>query len=70
MFIIEYKKTRQCHIQEVNPSFLFELHQNMVPNEQYVTKMVLSANMGDLWGRFHCNILDNQIFTNTNLHLE
>jgi hypothetical protein len=53
MFIIEHKKTQQCHIQELNPSFWFDLNQNMVPNEhQYVTKMVLSANMGGLWGDF------------------
>jgi hypothetical protein len=29
--------------------FLFDLHQGMVTNEhQYVTKMTLSVNMGDL----------------------
>jgi hypothetical protein len=44
---------QQCHIQELNPSFLFDLHQNMVTNEyQYVTKMTLSASMGGLWGDF------------------
>jgi len=46
MFIIEYKKTQQCHIQELNPSFYFDLHQGMVINErQYVTKMTLNVNM-------------------------
>jgi hypothetical protein len=53
MFTIEYKKTQQCHIQELNPSFLFNLHQGMVTNEhQYVTKMTLNASVGDLWGNF------------------
>jgi hypothetical protein len=41
MFSIEYaNKTQQCCIQELNPSFLFYLHQGMVINEdQYMTKM-------------------------------
>jgi hypothetical protein len=36
------KNSQQCHIQKLNPSFLFSLHQSMVTNEyQYVTKMAL-----------------------------
>jgi hypothetical protein len=32
---------------------LFDLHQGMVTNEhQYVTKLVLCASMGGLWGDF------------------
>ncbi len=32
---------------------MFDLHQGMVTNEhQYVTKMVLCASMGGLWGDF------------------
>jgi hypothetical protein len=53
MFTIEYKKTQQCHIRELNPSFLFNLHQGMVTNEhQYVTKMGLSVDMGGLCKNF------------------
>jgi len=53
MFIIAYRKIQQCHVRELNPSFLFDLHQGMVINEhQYVTKMVLSVSMGGLWGDF------------------
>jgi len=49
MFIIEYRKNQQCHIQELNLSFLFDLHQGMVINEhQYVTKMTLCSMMGGL----------------------
>jgi hypothetical protein len=33
MFIIAYRKTQQCHVWELNPSFLFDLHQGMVINE-------------------------------------
>jgi hypothetical protein len=44
------EKVQQCCIQELNPSFLFDLHQGMVTNEhQYVTKMALSASMKGLW---------------------
>jgi hypothetical protein len=51
--LLNTKKTQQCHIQELNPSFLFDLHQNMVTNKhQYATKMTLSASMGGLWGDF------------------
>ncbi len=47
------EKAQQCHIRELNPSFLFDLHQGMVTNEHhYVTEMALSASMGDLWGNF------------------
>jgi hypothetical protein len=53
MFIIEYEKNPKCRIQKLNPSFLFDLQQDMVTNEhQYVTKMALSVNMGSLWGDF------------------
>jgi hypothetical protein len=52
MFIVEYKKNPKCHIWELNSSFLFDLHQNMVTNDQYVTKMTSCARMGDLWGNF------------------
>jgi hypothetical protein len=53
MFIIKYRKTQQCHLQELNPSLLFNLHQSMVTNEhQYVTKMALSVSMGGLWKDF------------------
>jgi hypothetical protein len=51
--LLNTKKTQQCRIQNLNPSFLFDLHQNMLTNEhQYVTKMVLSATKGGLWGDF------------------
>ncbi len=51
--LLNTKKTQQCCIQELNPSFLFDLHQGMVTNEhQHVTKMALSANMKGLWGDF------------------
>jgi hypothetical protein len=51
--LLNIEKIQQCRIQELNPSFLFDLHQNMVTNEhQYVTKMTLSASMGGLWGDF------------------
>jgi hypothetical protein len=37
----------------LNPSFLFDLHQGMVANEhQYVIKMILCAMIGGLWGDF------------------
>jgi hypothetical protein len=53
MFIIGYRKKLKCHIQELNPSSLFDLHQNMVTNEhQYVIKMALSVSMEGLWGDF------------------
>jgi hypothetical protein len=33
MFVIEYKKkTQQCHIWELNLSFLFNLHQDTIQN--------------------------------------
>ncbi len=51
--LLNTRKTQQCHVQELNPSLLFDLHQGAVTNEhQYVTKMTLSANMGGLWGDF------------------
>jgi hypothetical protein len=51
---LNIEKTEQCHIQELNPSFLFDLHQGMVTNEhQYVVKMALNVNMGSLWGDFN-----------------
>jgi len=47
------EKIQQCHIQELNPSYLFDLHQNMVTNEhQYVIKMALNVCMEGLWGDF------------------
>jgi hypothetical protein len=52
MFVIEYKKIQQFCIQELNPSFLFDLHQGITNEHQYVTKMALSASMGGLWGDF------------------
>jgi hypothetical protein len=53
MFIIKYEKTKQCCIQELNPSFLCDFHLGMVTNEhQYVRKMTLNDNMGGLWGDF------------------
>jgi hypothetical protein len=51
--LLNIKKSQQCHIQKLNSSFLFDLHQGMVTNEhQYLTKMALSVNMGGLWGDF------------------
>ncbi len=48
--LLNTKKVQQCCIQELNPSFFFELHQDMVTNEhQYVTKMALNASMRGLW---------------------
>jgi beta-lactamase superfamily II metal-dependent hydrolase len=53
MFIIECRKAQQCQIQELNFSFLFNLHQGMVANKhQYVTKMTLHVMIGGLWGDF------------------
>jgi hypothetical protein len=53
MFIIKYRKNSKSYIRELNPSFLFDLHQGMVTNEhQYVTKMTLNVNMEGLWGDF------------------
>jgi hypothetical protein len=47
--LLNVKKTQQCRIQELNPNFLFDLHQGMVANEhQYVTKMTLCAMIGGL----------------------
>jgi hypothetical protein len=47
------EKTQQCHIRELNPSFLFNLHEGMVTDEhRYVTKMTLNASMGGLLGDF------------------
>jgi len=46
--LLNTKKAQQCHIQDLNPSFLFDLHQGMVINEhQYATKITLIANMVD-----------------------
>jgi hypothetical protein len=51
--LLNIGKTQQYHIWELNPSVLFDLHQGRVTNEhQYVTKMVLCASMGGLWGDF------------------
>jgi hypothetical protein len=51
--LLNTKKAQQCHIRNLNPSFLFNLHQGMVRNgHQYVTKITLSANMGSLRGDF------------------
>jgi hypothetical protein len=51
--LLSTRKAQQCHIQKLNPSFLFDLHQGMVTNEhKYVTKMALNASMGGLWGDF------------------
>jgi hypothetical protein len=53
MFIIEYRKCPKCCIQELDPSFLFDLHQDMNTNEhQCVTKMILNVTLGCLWGDF------------------
>jgi hypothetical protein len=47
--LLNTEKAQQFCIQELNPSFLFDLHQNMVTNEHpYVTKITLGANMGSL----------------------
>jgi hypothetical protein len=47
--LLNTKKIQQCRIQELNPSFLFDLHQHMVTNEhQHVTKMALNASMKGL----------------------
>jgi len=51
--LLNTKNPQQCHIKKLDPSFLFDLHKNMVINEhQYVTKMALSASMEGLWGNF------------------
>jgi hypothetical protein len=51
--LLNTEKAPQCHIRELNPSFLFDLHQSMVTNEhKYVTKMTLNDSMGGLWGNF------------------
>jgi len=47
--LLNIEKAQLCSTQKLNPSFFFDLHQGMVMNEdQYVTKMALSANMGGL----------------------
>jgi len=47
--LLNIKKTQQCHIQKLNPNFLFDLHQNMVTKKhQYVTKMTLNVSMRSL----------------------
>jgi hypothetical protein len=52
--LLNTKKAQQFYIRELNPTFLFDLHEGMVTNEhQYVTKMTLNANMGGLWGDFN-----------------
>jgi len=51
--LLNIEQAQQYCIRKLNPSFWFDLHQNMVTNEhQYVTKMTLSASMGGLWGDF------------------
>ncbi len=51
--LLNIKKVQQCQIQELNPSFLFHLHQGIVTNEhEYLTKMAQNAIMGDLWEDF------------------
>jgi hypothetical protein len=51
--LLNIEKVQQCHIQELNLSFSFDLHQDMVTNEhQYVINMALNATMGGLWGDF------------------
>jgi hypothetical protein len=51
--LLNIEKVQQCCIQELNISFLFDLHQGMVINEhQYVTKMALNVNTGGLRGDF------------------
>jgi hypothetical protein len=45
MFIIEYNKNPKKIIQELNPSFLFDLHQCMVINEH---RYASSVSMGGL----------------------
>jgi hypothetical protein len=52
MFIIEYKKSPTISYLKVKFKFLFYLHQSIVTNDQYVTKMTLCARMGGLWGDF------------------
>jgi len=50
--LLNTNKAQQFYI-ELNPSFLFDLHEGMVTNEhQYVTKITLNVNMGGLWGDF------------------
>jgi len=31
--LLNIKKAQQCHVRKLNPSFLFDLHQDMVTNE-------------------------------------
>ncbi len=51
--ILDIKTTLDYRNQELNPSFLCDLHQGLVTNEyQYLTKMTLSASMGGLRGDF------------------
>jgi len=49
--LLNIEKAQQCHIQELNPSLLFDLHQD-TNEHQHVTKMALNASMGGLWGDF------------------
>ncbi len=47
------QKTQKCNFKELNPSFLYDLHNGQVSNEhQYIEKMSQSAIIGGLWEDF------------------
>ncbi len=56
--LLNIEKVQWHQIREINPSFLFELHQGLVTNEcQYVTKMALNGPIGGLWRDFTTTFL-------------
>jgi hypothetical protein len=51
--LLNTPKAQRCRLNELNPSFLHDLHEGAALNEhEYVEKMSLSATMGGLWGDF------------------
>ncbi len=47
------KKTQECRLKKLNPSFSYDLHNGQVSNEhQYIEKMSQSAIVGALWEDF------------------
>jgi hypothetical protein len=47
------QRTQECHLKELIPSFLYDLHNGQVSIEhQYIGKMSQSATIGGLWGDF------------------
>jgi hypothetical protein len=48
------RKSQECHFRELNPSFLYDLHNGQVSNQHhYIEKMSQSATKSGLWEDFH-----------------